>query len=78
MTGVPSLALSVLNPITAVGGVSAPTSKANGEVVPSWAPAVVSVAVAVTNGAPTDGVGNVNEKLAFPEASVVTLPVPSK
>ena len=31
-----------------------------------------SVAVAVTNLVPPDGVGNANEKLALPEASVVS------
>ena len=52
--------------MTAVGGVSTPNAWENSEVLPPG-----SVAVAVTNWAPPDGVGNGNEKLALPEASVV-------
>ena len=58
--------------MTAVGGVSVPKSCENSDVLP-----LGSVAVAVTNSAPCAGVGNVKEKLALPEASVVSGADPS-
>ena len=65
--------------MTAVGGVGVPKSYAQGEVVPSCgSAAVVSVAVAVTYAAPSEGVANETLKLASPEELVVTVYEPSR
>ena len=63
----PTLTVMLVNPMTAVGGMSTPNSCENSEVLP-----LGSVAVAVTNRAPPAGVGNWKMKLALPVASVVT------